>query len=347
MPRTTRFISLREYVPAGRVRPEHFQTATKDIPDPVDGQIVLRPTIFSLDPTLRGQLTGVDNYYVPQVELGEPITGLAVSEVIESRDRRYEVGDKVFGFVEWAELSVSPVSGQKLRDGSFIPFEQEKIDPRLTEPSWALSLLALTGGKTAYTGMVGAGRVRAGETVLVSAAAGNVGSLAGQIAKLRGARVIGLAGTESKRKALTEQLGFDAALDYHAPDLGEQITALAPNGPDLYFDNVGGQVSQTVMWTMRRPARVVECGQIATYDHESSWTVDIRPIHANSLTFIGFGALAFAELFGEADDQLIEWATTRQLTVLQTERYGFDQLPSAFTGLLAGENAGKMVVLVP
>nr|WP_164843463.1 NADP-dependent oxidoreductase [Mycobacterium lepraemurium] len=207
--------------------------------------------------------------------------------------------------------------------------------------------LGLLGGLTAYTGMVHAAGVRSGETVVVSAAAGNVGSLAGQIAKIHGAHVIVLAGTLDKRQLLTGTLGFDAALDYHDDDLADQLHTAAPDGPNLYFDCVGGATSQTVMSIMHRPARVVVCGLISTYDNDTAWTVNIKPLYAKGLTMQGFTPQQFPDALPDALDDLIDWVDTRQLIPLETERHGLNALPGAITGLFRGENTGKMIVSLP
>ncbi|MCI2417947.1 NADP-dependent oxidoreductase [Saccharopolyspora sp. K220] len=339
MTRTTRIVSLNRYLPTGRVEPEHFTIRTKELPDLTDGEMLLRPIAFSVDATLRGQLTGQDNYFAPQVPLGEAVTGIAVSEVVESRHPDHQPGDRVVGLVEWADLSVWPPRTDWIG--------LTKLDPRVRKPSHALGVYGLLGGLTAHTGIIEAGQVTAGETVAVSAAAGNVGSLAGQIARIRGARVIGLAGSEQKRKILTEDLGFDAAVDYRAPDLAEQLRALAPDGPDLYFDSVGGRVSQTVMGLMRRPARVVVCGLISTYDDDTAWTVNIKPLFANGLTLQGYTPVQFHDALPAALDHLVDWVETGQLIPLETERHGLEALPGAISGLYRGENIGKMVVTVP
>lgn len=336
--RTARFVSLNQYVPTGPVKPDHFTVATRDVRDPREGEVVLRPLVFSLDPTVRGRLTGTDDF----VRLGEPITGAAVAEVLESRNPAVRSGDIVTGLaIEWAEVSIWPTADKRHAD------ELTQVPQGVEKPSHAVGVFGIMGGLTAYLGMVGAGQVQAGETVVVSAAAGSVGSVAGQIAKLRGATVIGLAGSEEKRRVLTERLGFAAALDYRAPDLAEQITRHAPHGPDLYYDNVGGPVSQTVMGLMRHPARVVECGQIATLDDSAPLTIDTRPIIMNGLTLRGFTPLHYADMVPTALDELMRWVKCGELIPLETERRGLDALPVAFSGMLRGENIGKMVVTIP
>lgn len=338
---STRYVALRHHLQHGAVTPDLFGVATKALPELTDGQLLLKPIAFSLDATLRGQLSGRDgSYFLPQIPLDGAVTGIAVAEVVASRHRDFSTGAQIVTLAEWAEFSVWPPRENWLG-------EPQPLDPRIANPAHALSVFGLLGGLTAYTGMVHAADVQAGETVVVSAAAGNVGSLAGQIAKIRGARVIGLAGTVNKRRLLTETLGFDAALDYHDDDLADQLSALAPSGPDLYFDCVGGATSQTVMSVMRRPARVVVCGLISTYDDDSAWTINITPIYANGLTLQGFTPAQFPDALPHALDELIGWVDTGKLITLQTERHGLDSLPGAITGLFRGENVGKMIVTLP
>jgi len=337
--RSTRFVALNRHLPAGRVNPEQFTLATKELPELDADQLLLHPIAFSVDPTLRGQLTGIEgSYFQAQIPLGGAVTGIAVSEVVESRHPDHEPGQRVLSQAEWADLSVWPP-----RDSWMDP---SPVDPRIRKPSHALGVFGLLGGLTAYTGMIEAGRVQAGETVVVSAAAGSVGSVAGQIARISGARVIGLAGSERKRSVLTEELKFDAALDYRASDLAEQLRAVAPDGPDLYFDSVGGAVSQTVMNLMRRPARIVVCGLISTYDDDAAWTIGIKPLFANGLTLQGYTPLQFPDALPAALERLIDWVERGEMVALETERHGLESLPEAFSGLFHGENIGKMIVTV-
>jgi hypothetical protein len=170
--------------------------------------------------------------------------------------------------------------------------------------------------------------------------------VAGQIAKIMGAQVVGLAGSPEKRKMLVEQLQFDAALDYRSPSLADDVRDLLPGGPDIYFDNVGGAVSQAVMSTMRRPARVIECGQISSYDHDDGgWTIDIRPIHEHGLRLEGFTPSQFGEFLPGAVAQLAHWLDTGRLVALESRYHGLEAAPSAFLDLFQGGNVGKTVVV--
>jgi len=333
-------VALERHLDRGPVTPDLFDIGTKNVPEPGPGQLLLRPITFSVDATLRGQLSGEDgSYFLPQIPLDEAVTGIAVAEVIASRHADFQPGQRLVALTEWADVSLWPPRDNWLRP--------TLLDPRIHLPSHALSVFGLLGGLTAYTGMIEAAQVESDETVVVSAAAGNVGSLAGQIAKIRGARVIGLAGAADKRHLLTETLGFDAALDYHDDDVADQLRDLAPEGPDLYFDCVGGATSHTVMSVMRRPARVVVCGLISTYDDDSAWTIDITPVYANGLTLQGFTPNQFPDALAPALDDLIGWVDAGRLIPLETERHGLDALPTAFAGLFRGENVGKMLVSLP
>ncbi|WP_111509151.1 MDR family NADP-dependent oxidoreductase [Mycobacterium kyogaense] len=338
---TTRFVSLQRYAPTGLITPDHFALSEGEIGHLEPGEVLLRPLAFSVDPALRTALYGTDNVLAPAVPLGAPITGFAAAEVVQSENPSVKPGDIVSAYgIEWADLAIWPP-----RQAEAVFPQLDRIPTSVREISHAVGVFSSIGGLTAYAGMIGAGRVQPGEVVVVSAAAGNVGSVAGQIAALRGATVIGLAGTESKRRILTERLGFAAALDYRAADLAAQILTYAPAGPDLYFDNVGGHVSQIVMGLMRHPGRIVECGQIASLGDPDSLMVDTKPIVLNGLTLHGFTVQHYADLLPAALDDLIGWVNSGRLIPLETRWHGLEQLPAAFAGLFLGENVGKMVVL--
>jgi NADPH-dependent curcumin reductase CurA len=337
----TRYITLKRYIHNERVTASHFEVKTNDIAPLQDGEVLLRPVAFSMDPTLRGQMTGIDgSYFLDQLQAGDPVIGWAVSEVIESRDDRFRPGDQVIGYTEWAELAIYPAP--------LNPVALQVVDERITSPSLALGVYGLIGGITAYTGIVNAGKVQAGETVVVSAASGSIGSIVGQIAKLKGATVIGLAGSPEKRDILTDTLGFDHALDYRAEDFADQLASAAPKGADLYFDGVGGAVSDTVMWQMRQLGRVIVVGLISTYDHDdTAWQINFKPILANGLTVQGYSPFHYAEHFGEATGDLLAWVTAGDITPLETIEHGFDAIPQAYANLFTGANTGKMIVAIP
>jgi NADPH-dependent curcumin reductase CurA len=349
MTSATRVVTLTSHANGRAVEPADFTIVEQDLPEIEDGQARLRTVALSVDPALRVQLTGLDDF-VPSLPLGSPIYSTGVARVLDSRIPGLVAGDVVTGVLAWAEEWVwRPVAEHALGEALLAKVHPlgstlEKIGESVRPVSRALGVLGVSG-ITAYFGMLEVGRPLPHETVLVSGAAGSIGSLAGQIAKLQGARVIGLAGSAEKRRVLVERLGFDAALDYRAENFADQLTELLPDGPDLYFDNVGGAVSNTVMWAMRRGSRVVECGQISTYDDPGGgWTVDVRPIHANGLRFESFTTFHFQRFIPAALAQLSSWLDTGQLHALETRLDGLDSAPSAITRMFRGENTGKMVI---
>jgi NADPH-dependent curcumin reductase CurA len=340
--RRNRSVTLIRHVAGRPLDVADFSVAVRPLPVVGEGQILVRSVALSIDPYLRGRMTGIDNFYLPQFMLGAPITSLGVGRVVESRNSDFAEGDLVQGLLAWSDYSIWSGAGQ-IEGGGVL----RRVDSSIGKPSHALGVFGL-GGLTAFFGILGVARPEPADTVVISGAAGGIGSLAGQIARILGARVIGLAGSQRKRDALVNELGFDAALDYRAPDLADQLRVLLPRGPDIYFDNVGGAVSQTVMGIMRRHARVVECGQISTYDDAGGgWTVDIRPVHANGLRWEGFTTAHFQEFTPAAIAQLAYWVREKKIIPLETEYRGLAAAPQAMVGIMRGENLGKMVVTIP
>lgn len=336
------YITLDRYVAGGSIDETDFSMRSRKRPVPQEGDVLIRPLALSVDPYMRSRMTGIDTFFLPQFELGNPIVSLGVGRVIESKREGYAAGDLVLGVLEWADFSSWMGEGQ-LEGGGRLA----KLDPGLTTYSHALGVFGLNG-LTALFGILGVARPEVGETILISGAAGGVGTIAGQIAKIVGARVFGIAGSADKRRLLTEQLGFEDAFDYRSPTLADDIRRVIPNGPDIYFDNVGGATSQIVMGAMRRHARIIECGQISTYDDEGGgWTVDIRPIHANGLRWESFTTAHFAEFIPGASAQLAHWVAEGKITPIETAFEGLVNAPAAMVGLLRGKNVGKMVVTIP
>ncbi|AWT57649.1 MDR family NADP-dependent oxidoreductase [Mycolicibacterium smegmatis] len=335
MPETSRFVTFDSVLPRGRVSEEMFRLGSRTLGPLGNGQVRVKPAAFSVDPIQRTLFTGAEAM-LPQYIPGAPIVGDAVGVVVESRNVAFPTGTTVTGRLEWADTAVWAGQNQELT----------VVDPDIAELSHALGVYGIVG-LTAFYGITEVGQVREGETVLISAAAGAVGSIAGQIAKLRGATVIGLASTQTKRDTLTSKLGFDGALDYRAVDFAEQLQAAMPSGPDVYFDNVGGPVSQVVMRQMRRPGRIVDCGQISTYDDtETAWKVDITPIHLNGLRFEGLSPALFMQDWPRARQQLKTWVEAGQIVPQETRLHGLASLPAALVALFKGENVGKMIVTV-
>ena len=334
-----RSVVLNRYVSSGRLAESDFSVVPSPSPD---GDVVLETLALSVDPYLRSCMTGVETYFLPQFRLGEPPYSMGVGRVLSSRVENLRPGDVVTGVLDWSDCSGWTATDRMAGAGA----ELQPVDPRIGKMSHVLGALGLNG-ITAFFGVLAVARPRPRETFLISGAAGGVGTIAGQIARIEGARVIGLAGSAAKCRVLVEQLGFDAALDYHSENLASELLALAPGGVDVYFDNVGGGLSQTVMATMRRPGRVIECGQIATYDDpDGGWSLDIRPIHSGSLRFESFTPLPFLEYYPGALAQLAHWIDSGRLIVLETEYEGLESAPRALVELFRGGNIGKSVVNV-
>jgi NADPH-dependent curcumin reductase CurA len=346
--RFTQAVVLKEYANGTAVTEANFSIETKPLPDIADGEVLLETLELSPDPYMRGRMTGLDNFYLPQLPLNETIRGFGVARVLQSRHPDYISGQVLYGTIEWADRSIWSGSDNTHLSvvvgggGSGL----QPISAYAKPYARALDVVGITG-ITAYFGITEFAKPQPGETILISSAAGSVGSIAGQIAKLRGARVIGLAGSDEKCRVLTERLGFDAALNYKSADLEAQLQASMPNGPDVYVDHVGGEISQMVMSQMRWPARVLEIGQISTYDDKGGgWTMDIRPIHNNCLQWTGYQPLIFVDYFPGALAQLGHWLQTGKIVALDTVFNGIENGPKAFTGLFRGENVGKMIVHV-
>lgn len=341
MARWIRQVTLARYVAGAPIDASMFALNHAEEPQPAEGQVLLKPLALSIDPYLRGRLTGIDDFFLPQLAVGEPVASMGIARVVYSRRADVTAGDVVSGVVRWADLCLWD-GRDALEDGGVL----RQIDPLIGERSHALGVLGLNG-LTAFFGVVCVAKPRPGSTMLVSAAAGGVGSVAGQIGRLMGAKVYGLAGFAHKRQMLIDQLGFQAALDYRSPSFPEQLSALLPNGPDVYFDNVGGAVSQIVMGAMRPGTRVIECGQISTYDDDDGgWRVDIRPVHANGLIWRGFACAHFKEFYPAALAQLGHWVKQERLIPVETRRHGLESAPAALEAVMRGNNVGKMVVIL-
>jgi NADPH-dependent curcumin reductase CurA len=336
-------VHLTSYVLGEALRKEHFELRETALRPLADGEVLLETLSLSVDPYLRGCMTGMPNYYLPQLDLRAPIHSPGVARVLDSRLRGYAAGELVLGDIDWSARSI--LSARAIAERPVGRYALRRLEPAEEHPSHHLGVLGTTG-ITAFFGIMGAARPRRGETMVVSAAAGAVGSVAGQIAKILGARVIGLASSQQKRSMIVERLGFDAALDYRSATLAQDLLELAPGGPDIYFDNVGGAVSQAIMSTMRRPARVIECGQISSYDdQDGGWRVDIRPIHQHGLRFESFTPGHFSEFEPAAMAQLRHWLDNGKVVALETIHHGLKSLPAAMLELFRGGNIGKTVVL--
>jgi NADPH-dependent curcumin reductase len=290
----------------------------------------VRGLYLSLDPYMRGRMNDAPSY-VPPVQVDAVMCGEVAGEVIESRHPKYAVGDRVAGDLGWQQYAVS--NGKGLR----------KLAP-VTPLTAQLSVCGMPG-VTAYVGLLDIGKPEPGQTVVVSGAAGAVGGVVGQIAKLKGCRAVGIAGGPDKCRFVVEQLGFDACLDYKAGDLRGQLKAATPQGVDVYFDNVGGEVLDTVLPRMNPFSRLPLCGLISQYNATEAYGVkNFRHILVNRIKVQGFIVFDFAERYAAARADLAQWLAEGKLRHHETVAEGLRAAPAAFLGMLRGANLGKQLV---
>lgn len=319
--------------PQGEPTEAQFQFETRELPALKSGEVLLKTRYVSVDPYMRGRMSSAKSYVAP-FEVGEPIAGGVVAEVVESQAEKLPVGSIVVGNLPWQEYSVAPAA-QLNR----VPADQAPI-------SYYLGLLGMPG-LTAYFGLLDICDPKEGETVVVSGAAGAVGTVVGQLAKIKGARVIGTAGTDEK-VAYLKELGFDEAINYKTADLPAALAAAAPNGVDCYFDNVGGPITDAVYDLLNKHARIAICGQISLYN-ATEVPVGPRPeskLLKTSTKLQGFIVSDYLSRWPEGVKQLGEWYGQGKLQFEETVTEGFDQIPAAFLGLFKGDNTGKAVVKV-
>ncbi|RJO73572.1 NADP-dependent oxidoreductase [Nocardia panacis] len=323
--------------PVGAPTPANFRTETYRLPETAEGQVLLRTRYLSLDPYMRGRMSAAKSYAQP-VAIGEVMVGQTVSEVLESRAAGYAKGDVVLAQSGWQTHQVTAAAGLRT------------LDPDIAPVSTALGVLGMPGF-TAYSGLLKIGRPKAGETLVVAAATGPVGSVVGQLAKREGLEVVGIAGGPQKVAYLRE-LGFDAAIDHRAPDFAAQLAAAVPDGIDIYFENVGGAVAQAVYPLLNNFARVPVCGLIAHYNEEGSEGADRLPafvgrILFRSLTIRGFIQSEFVEeLRPRFLREMAGWVADGTVRYREDVVTGLANAPEAFIGLLSGRNFGKLIVRV-
>jgi hypothetical protein len=319
--------------PSGLPTTANFRTETKVLGRPEDNEVVLKSWYISVDPYMRGRMSSAKSY-AASFEVDNPIRGGVLARVTESRSKSFIAGDTVVGILPWATYSIE--KAEKLR----------KVDTRSFPPGYHLGILGMPG-LTAYFGIMEIGRPKTGETVVISGAAGAVGLVAGQIAKLQGATVLGIAGTEEKCKMLTDQFGFSSALNYKTSgSLRKEIAAACPEGVDVYFDNVGGEITDAVVINLNNHARFVLCGQISQYNNTRIATgpAILPTFLTRSVMLQGFIVGNFSNRFDEAMTQLTKWVNEGTLRYTETVVHGFSKLPETFIGLFSGNNLGKMLV---
>lgn len=325
--------------PSGMIRESDFRLVETSLPPLSDGQMLVRALYLSVDPYMRGRMNAARSY-APPVEIGHVMEGGGVAEVVESRNPAFHTGDIVNLQMGWQEYAIF--------GGADILKSVRKVDPSLGPISTAVGILGMTG-LTSYFGVVEVCAVKPGDTFVISGAAGAVGSAAGQIAKIRGARVVGIAGGAAKVDYLRGELSFDEAIDYKAvPDLPAALRDACPNRIDAYFDNVGGATADAVLAHLNTFARVGLCGQISQANDAapSMGPRMYRPILVARARVQGFLVWDFAPRHEQALKQLAGWIASGQLKYREDIIDGFENMPRALIGLFRGENIGKRVVRV-
>lgn len=318
--------------PQGLPKPEDFDVVEVELKDPEEGEVLVQNVSLTVDPYMRGRMNDARSY-VAGFQLEETLTGGAIGKVVESNNADLPVGEYVESHMGWREAYVSPARGLR------------KLGNLKAPPSAYLGVLGMPG-MTAYAGLLDVGRLKEGETVFVSGAAGAVGSAVGQIAKIKGCTAVGSAGSAEKVKHLTEELGFDHAFDYHDGHLERQIFAGAPNGVDVYFDNVGGDHLQAALNCMRPNGRIPLCGAISQYNATAPvpGPANLAIAIGNQLTLQGFIVSNYNHLREDFERDMTDWVTSGKLKYKETVFDGIEQMPQAFIGLFTGVNTGKMIV---
>lgn len=321
--------------PVGKPQLSDFKFVEEEMPLLKNDEILLKTKFVSVDPYLRGRMSDAKSY-VPSFELQKAMNSGVVAEVVESQNDQYKVGDFVTGSLDWKEFQ--PSSGKNLL----------KVDNGAAPLSNYLGVLGMTG-LTAYFGLTEIGKPQKGETIVVSGAAGAVGSVVGQIAKIFGCRVVGIAGSEEKVEMLKTKFGFDAAINYNTTEnMTKAISEACPDGVDIYFDNVGGTISDSVHSNINQLGRIVVCGAISAYN-DTSIPQGSRVEHfliRKSALMQGFIVGNYAEQFPDGMKQLSQWLSEGKLISTETIVEGFKNIPQAFLDLFEGKNKGKMIVKI-
>jgi NADPH-dependent curcumin reductase CurA len=324
--------------PRGEPTPDDFRLVEAEVPEPGPGQMLLHTIYLSLDPYMRGRMNAGPSYASP-VEIGAVMEGGTVCAVVQSNLPQFRPGDVVLARSGWQEYVLS--------DGQGV----QKVDPALGPISYALGVLGMPG-MTAYTGLLNIGKPQPGETLVVAAASGAVGSVVGQIARIKGCRVVGIAGGERKCRHVQEELGFEACLDHRQPDLAGRLKAACPRGIDVYFENVGGPVFDAVLPLLNDFARVPVCGLIAHYNATelpagtNRLPLVMRNILVKRLTFRGFIVWDFASQYSDFLADVSGWLREGRIKYREDITDGLENAPRELIGLLKGENFGKKLIRV-
>ena len=320
--------------PTGLVKRSDFDYVEEPIRQPNAGEVLVRTLFLSLDPAMRGWMNEGKSY-IPPVQIGEVMRAGGIGSVVASQHPNFKEGDRVHGSLgvqEYATLDAKLLN--------------KITDDRVPLPTY-LGTLGMPG-MTAYFGLLDVGQAKAGETVVVSGAAGAVGTVVGQIAKIKGCRVVGIAGGQQKCDYLVQELGFDAAVDYKAGDVKKNLRQHCPKGVDVYFDNVGGEILDVVLTQLARKARVVICGAISQYNSTSGvrGPANYMSLLVNRASMIGMVVFDYTERFPEAMREMAGWMAAGQLKSREDIVTGFDTFPETLLKLFKGENLGKLVLKV-
>lgn len=324
--------------PEGAPEPINFELIEDDLPEPGEGELTARTIYLSLDPYMRGRMNDAKSYATP-VGIGEVMTGGAVSQVLASNNPKFAEGDFIFGYSGWQDHVHT--NGKGFR----------KLDPAKAPISTSLGILGMPG-MTAYTGLRNIGEPKEGETLVVAAASGAVGSAVGQIGKIKGCRVVGVAGGEDKCNFVTGELGFDACIDHRAGDFAEQLAKACPDGVDVYWENVGGAVFDAVLPLFNPFARVPVCGLIAQYnatalpDGPDRIPVLMRSVLSNRLRMQGFIVWDFVHQQKDFEEEMSGWIREGRVKYREDFIDGLENAPQGLMGLLEGKNFGKLIVRV-
>jgi NADPH-dependent curcumin reductase len=318
--------------PTGWVTEENFRTVETEVPEIVDGQVLIQNNYLSLDPYMRGRMNDAKSY-AAKTELNDVMVGGTVGTVIESKNPDFKVNDKVLGYFGWQEYGISKGKGlTKLTENATVPL------------SAYLGAVGMTG-LTAWIGLIEICEPKQGETVVVSAASGAVGSVVGQLAQAHGCRAVGIAGGKEKCAYVVNELGFDACIDYKAGNLAEDLRAATPQGIDIYFDNVGGEITDRVFSHLNAFSRIALCGNVSQYNEEHPYKMrNYGAILINRAKVQGFIVSEHAHAFPQAMKELQELLAAGKLKYRESITNGLDNAPKAFIGMLRGENFGKQLV---
>lgn len=322
--------------PDGELSMENFKLVEAEIPRPAQGQMLVRTIYLSLDPYMRGRMNAGPSYASP-AEINEVMPGQSVCEVVESNISDFGPGDMILAETGWQNYSLTGTENV------------QKIDPSIAPSSYSLGVLGMPGF-TAYTGLLNIGKPQPGETLVAAAASGAVGSVVGQLGKIKGCRVVGIAGGQEKCNFVKEEFGFDACLDHREPELDKRLKAACPDGIDIYFENVGGAVFDAVLPLLNRFARVPVCGLIAHYNDKAlppepnRVPLLLRAILAKRLTFRGFIYFDYASQFPEFVREMEAWLRESRIKYREDITDGLENAPQELIRLLKGQNFGKKII---